>query len=535
MHLLSAHLPGFRRFSDLRLEGVPETARLVVLAGPNGTGKSSVFDGFRLWQQRHVGFAADNAYYSKAGMPDAAAPWDRIVVTFATPPATPEEIKTAFYIRTAYRHEADFQLGTISRTQPLKDLPRPQRMIENETTVSQDYSHLLGQTVASLFSRENDEVRVAELRDRLIGTIRESMLHVFEDLVLEGIQDPLTDGSFFFEKGTSSHWPYKNLSGGERAAFDLILDMLIKRVEYTDTVYCIDEPETHLNVRVQGRVLTELLDLLPEASQLWIATHSIGMMRTAWQRAQSVGDVAFLDFEGHNFDEPVILRPVAPSRGLWQRSLAVALDDLSQLVGPETVVLVEGQPARQGVRGNVAFDAECYRAIFSDRRPDVSFISVGSSQEVLNDRLALGEGVKILTPGAKVWTLIDRDDRTESEVETLRQAGTRVLAERDIESYLLSDELLERLAAKEGREAQAKTLKDEKAALLEAGRQKGRPADDVKAISGGLFVFIRRTLNLSQAGSNTEEFLRSIMAPLITPDTETYRALEGCIFGDNPR
>lgn len=530
MRLLSAHLPGFRRFFDLRLDGVPETARLVVLAGPNGTGKSSIFDAFRLWQQRYFGFAQDNAYYSKAGVSDATAPWDRLSLTLDTPLPTAEDAKTAFYIRTAYRHEADFQMGGLSRPQLLKDLPRPARMIETEATVSQDYQHLVSQTVASLYSTENDDVRVAELRDRLIGTIRQSMLRVFEDLVLEGVRDPLVDGSFFFEKGTSRHWPYKNLSGGERAAFDLILDMIVRRAEYTDTIYCIDEPETHLNVRVQGRVLTELLDLLPGDSQLWIATHSIGMMRTAWQRAQSTGDVAFLDFEGHNFDEAVILRPVAPNRELWQRSLAVALDDLSQLVGPGTVVLVEGRPARPNARGNVAFDAECYRRIFGDSRPDVSFISVGSSQEVLGDRLALGEGVKILTPGARVWNLIDRDDRTESELATLRQAGTRVLSERDIESYLLSDELLELLAAAEGREADAKALKDQKKALLEVGRRQGRPADDVKAIAGELFVFIRRTLNLSQAGSSTEEFLRSIMAPLMTPGTKTYRALESCIF-----
>ena len=38
----SIHLRNFRRFSDLRIVGLPESARLIVLAGPNGVGKSSL-------------------------------------------------------------------------------------------------------------------------------------------------------------------------------------------------------------------------------------------------------------------------------------------------------------------------------------------------------------------------------------------------------------------------------------------------------------------------------------------------------------
>ncbi len=36
----------FKRFADLEIVDLPESARLVVLAGPNGFGKSSLFDAF---------------------------------------------------------------------------------------------------------------------------------------------------------------------------------------------------------------------------------------------------------------------------------------------------------------------------------------------------------------------------------------------------------------------------------------------------------------------------------------------------------
>ena len=57
-----------------------------------------------------------------------------------------------------------------------------------------------------------------------------------------------------FDKGTSENLPY-NLSGGEKAAFDLLLDIFVKKVEYDDTVFCIDEPEAHMNPRLQGSSL----------------------------------------------------------------------------------------------------------------------------------------------------------------------------------------------------------------------------------------------------------------------------------------
>jgi AAA15 family ATPase/GTPase len=46
MRVQDVHLKNFKRFSDLTISDLPAQTRLVVMAGPNGTGKSSVFDGF---------------------------------------------------------------------------------------------------------------------------------------------------------------------------------------------------------------------------------------------------------------------------------------------------------------------------------------------------------------------------------------------------------------------------------------------------------------------------------------------------------
>jgi predicted ATPase len=49
MHLLELQVKSFKRFTDLKVEGLSSSARLIILAGPNGTGKSSFFDALKVW------------------------------------------------------------------------------------------------------------------------------------------------------------------------------------------------------------------------------------------------------------------------------------------------------------------------------------------------------------------------------------------------------------------------------------------------------------------------------------------------------
>jgi hypothetical protein len=69
------------------------------------------------------------------------------------------------------------------------------------------------------------------------------------------------------------------------------------------------------------------------------------MMRRAFELAESSPDeVVFLDFDGHDFDEPVTPAPTTPSRVLWLKAHEIALEDLASLLAPEVVYLCEGDP-----------------------------------------------------------------------------------------------------------------------------------------------------------------------------------------------
>jgi hypothetical protein len=322
-----------------------------------------------------------------------------------------------------------------------------------------------------------------------------------------------------------------NLSGGEKAAFDLILDLAVKSREFNDTVFLIDEPEAHMNARLQAAFLEELLRLVPDRCQLWLATHSIGMMRHARDHyIAHPNEVAFLDFDRHDFDVAQVISPTAPSRALWQRVLNVALADLADLVAPERIVVCEGSPTAAAGR-NAEHDARCYDTIFAAGAPDVKFLSGGNSHAVENDRLALVQAIEGMLRGAEVIRLIDRDDRPLDEIEDLRAAGVRVLSRRNLEGYLFDDAILTALCESEGRPELAPAMLRAKADACAAAVARGAPPDDLKRASGEIYNAARRLLALQGRGNDAKAFMRTTLAPLVRPGTPTYVALRTDIFG----
>ena len=344
-----------------------------------------------------------------------------------------------------------------------------------------------------------------------------------------GPGNPLADGSFYFDKGTSKGWAYKNLSAGEKATFDLVLDFVMKSEAFNNTIHCIDEPEVHINTNVHAALLNELYTSLPGQSQLWIATHSAGMMRKARElEAARPGTVVFLDFGGHDFDQPVILRPAVTNRAFWQRNFTIAIGDTANLVAPTQIFFCEGDP-----NGNKKkeFDARCYSALFADEFPDAVFLSVGSSNEV-RDKATLLSGVfSQFLPTVRTTFVVDRDDCTQSERQKILDQGNKILERRHLEAYLLDDEILEKFCKAQGKPEVWPILKAAKVNFSASSTGRGNPSDDWKSVGENLRVAAKQHLNIAQIGSNADSFMIDHLVPHITYETSIYQALKGEIFG----
>ena len=189
--------------------------------------------------------------------------------------------------------------------------------------------------------------------------------------------------------------------------------------------------------------------------------------------------------------------------------MQIALDDLAGYVTPERVVLCEG--GRLG--GGTDFDAECYNIIFQTEYPDVVFLGAGNSEDIQNDPRGVRRLISTLAPGVRVTRLIDRDDRTDSEINELQAQQIRVLSLCTIESYLLDDSILQSICEKFGKPELALQLIEAKAKALQNSVADGGPADDIKRPAGEIYNAAKRLFPDRKLGSDTRAFMKGICAP----------------------
>lgn len=556
MKVKNVHIQNFKRFTDLTIEGIPETAKMVVLVGPNGCGKTSVFEAFNscykafnssnnqnIVRENYLSYVYNNRFWNAQILCEAGHFEDKSQVNYCKryqlgdhenrvyistyndwshlyQAQQDSSFKYSMYFRTAYRNDPDFSLSKLENSEQDHSIT----FIDNDQRVMRNYQKILLKTIDDLYLEENNHKTVADLRNELIGKLQQSMQNIFGDLILNNIQSPLKEGSFYFKKGIVENYHYKNLSSGEKAVFDLLLDLIVKLEDYQDSLFFIDEPEAHIHTKLQGQVVEEIYNLIPENSQLWITTHSLGVMTKAKELAsKNPNSVVFLDFDGHDFDQPITITPSPINQVMCQKFLSVALDGLEEKLAPEIIVLCEGSLKGQK-RFN--FDASIYTKIFQDKYSNITFISGGSSEDILQETKEFQTISLLLQKQSKVFRLVDRDDHSDDDVIELKKAEIFITSRRNIESYLFDDELIRKLVIQENKQELMDQALEIKQTALQNSIGRGNPTDDVKSAAGEIFIELKKLLGLTRCGNKTEAFMKNTMLPLITPETEIYQEME---------
>ena len=463
MRLKKVELINFKRFTHLTIDAIPESAKLVLLIGSNGSGKSSVFDGFELINSSVVieEKSTDYDYYRKekniktnvniSVSGNEKLNFD-IVINEVNSLASAIIRKSInlnktnlFYGRTSFRQLSRIKhKGSILNFE--NDLDRPKYFIDKDNRFEFDIERITQKILTDLFQTKKS---TEEIKSSYINPVNFALNNIFGDneknkIELIEIIPPL-DGQIAqinFKKG-SSLLHYNFLSAGEKEIINILFNLLARKEDFIDTIYFFDEIDLHLNTKLQYAFLKEITEnWIPENCQLWTASHSLGFI----QYAKDSEHAAIIDFDDLDFDVPQTLVPsVKDNFDIFE--IAVDKNFLSEILIGKKAYFSEGT------------DTPIYNSL--NIKDTIFFKADIGKIEVFNKAIHL-----------KLNGIIDRDYLDDNEIAEIENtySNIKLLRYYSIENYLFHPDNLQEYYQSQQKEFDKenyiKQLKDEKTSKI---------------------------------------------------------------------
>ena len=534
MFIKKIKLDGYKRFKSLTIDLGESPKRIVALVGPNGCGKSSVFDGMLFLNNSYNNIgnkgAKDFHYHSIEQIPSYN--YQKIHIEFVdgkyeivrqTKHSIGKE-NTLFSFRSPYRYNSNLK---VRETRAVPEI----RLNSYGASVSADIDDKMEENYRRLNIKYNkymndNDCKPSEAKKQIIGDLNRSLQECLDLQItsLGNIED--NRGTLYFSKSDykEKDFEFNVLSSGEKEVVDILLDLYLRQEEYNDTVFLIDEPELHINTSIQRKLLIEINKLIGPRCQLWVATHSIGFLRALQEELRE--DCQIIEFRS---DVPwatteQILTPIQKNRNQWSRIFATALDDLTGLICPKRIIYCEGKD-KPGVMGQEkGMDAQVYNNIFGEAYPDTLFVSSGGNTELdQRSNIALAILGKVF-PDLEIWVCKDRDmssgalNNENDRCLYLKNnpENHRVIKRWELENYLYDKEVLKRYCEIKGLTFSESDYDNFVSDIYN---------QNLKDETGRIKNFCNMHISV-----NPERF-KIELSHYITPDMVVYRELEKCIFG----
>ena len=525
---------GYKRFHDLTIDLGEQPKKIVALIGPNGCGKSSVLDGLLYLNNVHgqIGdkSSKDYSYHSLAGQPGFTH--ENIEVNFVE--GTFQQVRsrraqagsenTIFSFRSPYRYNSTLKVTQSIATSEI-------RLNNYGATTTADIDDKMEQNyrrINVLFNRHlRDNPSTAtydSAKAKIIGDLNASLTSCL-DLEITSIGD-IEDGKgtfFFKKKDHAAEFEFDVLSSGEKEVVDLLVDLYLRRDSYTESIFLIDEPELHINTSIQRSLLVEINRLVPSNCQLWITTHSIGFIRALQDEVNNDCQIIHFPPGTEWASTAQSLAPMNKTIKDWSLIFKTALDDLSGLVSPRTIVYCEGrdQPGYGG--SERGFDAKVLNNIFGSKYGTTLFVSSGGNTE-LDQRSGVAFAIltKVFTD-VEILVLKDRDvssgrENNENDRQVYLRShppNFRIMKRWEIENYLFDKEVLRSYCL-----ANALTFNEEAYDAFMTDIDNQNVKDEVNRIKN--FCGITTSIN--------PEYFKISLSGHFSEDMDAFKELEACIF-----
>jgi AAA ATPase domain len=431
MKIKSLQLKNFKRFTDLTLQDIPDSAKLVLLIGSNGSGKSSVFDGFeylsnnssKVWKNANIQYRKNISYPSGFSIYTHEHGIDEINEDGLLSLKSGSLIWKSFYGRTSFRQVPRLTRTSLGTNFTIDgDGDRASSFIDRDERFENDVEHILGKLLKDFFRTDDSK---SEIKKSIIDPINESLNRIFNKengtkLQIIEIIPPLEGkiAAINFRKG-ESEFHYNYLSAGEKEVFNILLNLVARIEYYQDTIFFFDEIDLHLNTQLQYNFIKEIIEhWIPDNCQFWTASHSLGFIQYAKESEQAV----IFDFKDTDFDYPSVLTP-EPKDNPDIYEIAVNKELLSELFKDYTIYFAENK------------DRNYYSALDI---PNILFVQSNNKKSVYHK-----------AKNGDFNGIIDRDFLTDNDIEEIEKQyqKLKVLRLYSIENYLYHPKNLEEFFA----------------------------------------------------------------------------------------
>jgi len=481
VRISALHITNFRAIKEFHLENIPD---LVVLAGPNGTGKSTVLEAIALWKE------ATAPYYSTLNVgPDVVsqgAERAEIAITLelrdeeaafgrremerrglgvdgvelkhfsSTLEISPagsvalwQDARPGYSVLQELIREFDLTrpLGIMEYIGPYRRLPTTEIQSIPLTPITFDREKIT--RIYDIESKFNEvkaylialQVKIWELHSEGKGgedplqQIRKLFEIFFSPKRFIGAKTMETPQGrqlkLLVETPSGTH-DIDKLSSGEKEI--LMVFATLQRLRLSNSIILYDEPELHLNSALERKVIPELRTL-GVGNQIWVTTHSVDIIDSTPLENLFV----MSHYSGGNQ-----VRRTETDREQINLFRSLGATTGLQLIS-ERVVFIEGEDS--------SVDKEMLEEVFADHRHQVSFVPVGG---VSNLEWVGRRGVDLWQEASRngqFFLVRDRDFLSKDQANDLQkelQGRVWVWSRYHIENFLLDGEAILRALKRAG-------------------------------------------------------------------------------------